>query len=77
MKRSTYNLHRAFAAVALVVVVFSAANYYTDLGFIGQRTAKGTVLFTAFLIFVWGAFFMPSREEMKKQRDAARAQRKR
>lgn len=65
MTRSTYNRHRIFAVCLLLVLLFSVANYYLDLDFFG-RGAKGILLLAMAVIVVYGAFFSPTREDMRE-----------
>lgn len=55
-----------------VFTVLSAANYYLELGFFG-RGAKGLVILSIGLVVFWGAFFAPTRQELREDRDARRA----
>ena len=70
--RFVYNLHRAFAGVCLAAGVFLAANYYLDLGLLGKQAKLGLALYIGVAV-IYGGLFSPTRDEMRKQREAKRA----
>lgn len=69
MTKLTYNLHRIFAGLLLLVLVFAGADYYLDLGFFG-RGAKGILILGMALVVIYGAFFSPTRQDMREHRNA-------
>ena len=72
MTRLAYNLHRVLAGILLVALLFSAANYYSDLGLFG-RGAKGVLLLVLFVMVIYGMFFSPTRQDMRDHRDARKS----
>ena len=70
MTRLSYNLHRILAAVLLVLISFSAVNYYIDRGFFG-RSAKGVLLLVLGVTVIYGGFFAPTRQDMRERRAAS------
>lgn len=69
MTRLTYNLHRIFAGLFLLMLLFSGADYYLDLGFFG-RGAKGILILVLALGVIYGTFFSPTRQDMREHRNA-------
>ena len=72
MKKLTYNLHRIFAALLLVAILFFGADYYLDLGFFSSRASKGALIATMAVVVIYGAFFSATREDMREHRDASK-----
>jgi hypothetical protein len=70
MTRLTYNLHRVFAGIFLIVFLFCAADYYLDLGFFGSRVSMGILIFAILVAAVYGSFFSPTPEDVRQHRDA-------
>lgn len=70
MTRLAYNLHRVFAALLLLVLLFSGADYYLDLGFLGHRGAKGVLILAMAVVVVYGIFFAPTRQDMREHKEA-------
>jgi hypothetical protein len=68
MTRSAYNLHRLFAALLLLLSLFAIANYYLELGFLGQRASKGILILAIGVTVIYGAFFSPTREDMDEHK---------
>jgi hypothetical protein len=72
MTKLTYNLHRAFTGLLLLVVVLAMANYYLDLGLFGRgRGAKGVLILAMSVGVVYWYFFAPTRQDMREHRDAS------
>lgn len=61
-----YTWNRALAGLLLVAILFSAANYYLELGFFGRR-AKLVMVLVLGAITAYGAFVMPTRQEMQER----------
>jgi hypothetical protein len=76
MTRSIYNAHRVLAGVFVLAILFSAANYYLELGFFG-RGAKGVVLVILGLFLIYASCFSPTREDMREHRSARKAAKER
>jgi hypothetical protein len=75
MTRLTYTLHRIFAGIIFVGLLFAGANYYFDLGVINHHSAQGLMLLLMGVVVVWGTFFSPSRQDMREHRAARLARR--
>ncbi|MGH8187995.1 MAG: hypothetical protein ACREUC_15655 [Steroidobacteraceae bacterium] len=73
MTRLAYNLHRVFAGLLLLLVLFAGANYYLDLGLLGHRASKGILILAIGVIVVYGAFFSPTRQNMREHKEARKA----
>lgn len=73
-------LHRVFAmALMLPVLLFAAANYYLEIGFISRRSAYGLLVLTTGVGIVWGMFFAPTVQDLRDHQytvDRARALRR-
>ncbi len=65
MDRSTYNKHRVFAGIMLVLMLFAGADYYLELGVLG-RHSEGFLILGIGTFVVYGAFFAPTREDMRR-----------
>ena len=74
MDRSTYNKHRVFAGVLLVIGLVVGADYYAHLGLLGQRQSKGILILLIAVVVIYGSYFSPTREDMRQQsrRDSRR-----
>jgi uncharacterized membrane protein YdfJ with MMPL/SSD domain len=59
-----YNWNRALAGLLLLAVLFASADYYLELGVFG-RSAKLVMILVLFVIALYGAFVMPTRQEMQ------------
>lgn len=70
MSKLTYNLHRLFAGLLLLLVLFAGADYYLDLGFLGHRASKGVLILSIILMVVYGGFFSPTRQDMREHKEA-------
>lgn len=57
-----------------LLTAFFMANYYLGLGFFG-RGAKGLLILMIGLGIMWGAFFAPTRQALREDRDSRRAKR--
>jgi hypothetical protein len=66
-----YGLNRVTAGIFLVAILFAMANYYFDLGFF-RRGAKAVLTTVIAMFVIYGAFFAPTRQEMREHRDARR-----
>lgn len=64
---TTYNKKRIVAALLLIFIVFSTANYYLDLG-IFPRFAKLIMLLGVLMILIFAFRFAPTREESEEHR---------
>jgi fatty acid desaturase len=58
------------------VFLLAAANYLLELGFFG-RYAKLVMVLALAVGFIYLAFLMPTRQEMREHREAKRAARNR
>ena len=58
-------------------IFFFMADYHLDLGLVGQRAAKGLLIFTMGVTVVWAAYFAPSLDELRKDREDRNASKKR
>jgi predicted protein tyrosine phosphatase len=67
MDRRTYNKHRIFAGFLFLWLLVSGGSYYLDLGLFG-RFDKGVLLLAIGAVLVWGTFFSPTREDMRRHR---------
>ena len=70
MKRS-YKQKRLEAAILLMLLLFCAANYYLDLGFLG-RFGKGAYILSVGLILAYGCSFAATRREIEEHRNEKR-----
>lgn len=70
MSKWTYNLHRLFAGLLLLLVLIGGADYYLDPGFLGQRASKGVLILSIGLMVVYGGFFSPTRQDMREHKEA-------
>lgn len=72
MTRLTHTLHMIFAVAVLIALALVAANYFLDLG-LSARGAKGILILVIAAVFVWGAFFAPTRQDWEEYRKARKA----
>lgn len=73
MRITRLTWHRTIGVSLALMTAFFMSNYYLDLGFFG-RGAKGLLILTIGLGVVWGAFFAPTRRELREDRDRRRAE---
>ena len=66
MTRFSSILHRILTGVVFLALVLAAANYYMELGLIGdQRTAKIVMFALVAFVAVYAAYLMPTRQNPK------------
>jgi hypothetical protein len=72
----SYRVHLWIGVGFLVALLFSVANDILRLGFFG-RSASAVSAATILLFLIYGAFFMPRRQELRQYLDARRLARRR
>jgi hypothetical protein len=71
-----YRVHLSIGAGSFVALIFSVANDILGLGFFG-RSARAVSALTILVFLVYGAFFMPTRRELREYVDGRRSPRHR
>jgi uncharacterized integral membrane protein len=74
MTKLTYNLHRLFAGLLLLLVLFAGADYYLELGFLGHRVSKGVLILAIVMMVVYGGFLSPTRQEVRELEETRKAE---
>ena len=74
MTKSTYNLHRLFAGLTLLLTLFAAADYYSDLDVFGPRMSKGLLILAIGVMVVYGSFFSPTRQDMREHKEGRKTE---
>jgi hypothetical protein len=72
MTQQSYRVHLSIALGFLVAVVLSIANDLLELGFFG-RGARAVAAATVLAFVVYGALFMPTRQELREYLDERRS----
>jgi hypothetical protein len=72
----SYRVHLWIGIGFLVALLFSVANDILRLGFFG-RGARAVSAVTISLFLIYGAFFMPRRQDLRQYLDAQRSARHR
>ena len=70
MPKLSYNQNRVVAVILLALLLFSAVNDYFELAIFGL--GKGFLAVVLLLSVVWGAFFAPTRQEMREHNNRGR-----
>ncbi len=74
MTELAYNLHRLFAGLLLLLVLFAGADYYLELGILGHRVSKGVLILAIVITVVYGNFFSPTRQDMRELKETRKAE---
>jgi hypothetical protein len=74
MTELAYNLHRLFAGLLLLLVLFAGADYYLELGILGNRVSKGVLILAIVITVVYGNFFSPTRQDMRELKETRKAE---
>ena len=74
MTRFAYTVHRVLAATLFVVILVSMGDYFLGLGFFGRNAAL--VIASVIVVgVIYLGFLAPTREEIRKQREANKLRR--
>lgn len=77
MRISRLTWHRIFGISLGLWAVFLLASDWLEWGFFSELAEKRLMTLTVGVAFVWGAFFMPTRQELREDTKARRAKRNR
>lgn len=75
MRPARLTQQRIIAFFLGAMVLFFGSNDYFGFGFLEARSAKGLLILTIGIAVVWGAYFAPTRQELRDDYERRRAER--